>query len=271
MSFQKTRIAPTPSGYLHLGNIFSFLKTIEIARETNASVLLRIDDIDRERTQPAYLEDIFESLHFLGISFHEGPCDPPDFEKNWSQARRLQLYTSFLEELRKKDLVYACDCSRSMITQHCESGYPGTCRSRKISLDAPDVCWRLKTDTETITVSTYLQDPVRSVLPPEMRDFIVRKKDGMPSYQLASLADDIHFNVDLIVRGEDLWPSTLAQLHLARLLGKDKFLSATFLHHQLVKNKNGQKMSKSAGDDSVQFLRKHGGTPEHIIRAALLH
>jgi glutamyl-tRNA synthetase len=103
-----------------------------------------------------------------------------------------------------------------------------------------------------------LGEPVVEGLPREQTDFVVRKKDGDPAYQLASVIDDEYFGVDLIVRGMDLWPSTLAQLYLARVLGRNKFMETTFYHHPLITGPGGDKLSKSAGATSIQYLRKEG-------------
>jgi glutamyl-tRNA synthetase len=103
--------------------------------------------------------------------------------------------------------------------------------------------------------------------PAEMKDFVVRKKDGFPAYQLASLADDIYFKVDLVVRGEDLQNSTLAQLYLAGVLGAGAFSGSVFHHHVLLRSGN-EKLSKSAGDTSIQELRKQGKKPGEIWQMA---
>jgi glutamyl-tRNA synthetase len=108
---------------------------------------------------------------------------------------------------------------------------------------------------------------VRTQLDVTMQDFVVRKKDGYPAYQLTSILDDLYFGVDLIVRGQDLWPSTLAQLYLASFLpGGADFKKTRFYHHELLKDQDGGKLSKSAGATSVQFLRKEGRSPEDIFR-----
>jgi glutamyl/glutaminyl-tRNA synthetase len=105
---------------------------------------------------------------------------------------------------------------------------------------------------------------IKTQLPESMRDFIVRKKDGFPAYQLASVADDIYFGVDLIVRGEDLWESTLAQIYLAAFLDEKNFLRATFHHHALLMTGENEKMSKSAGATSILQLKKENKTPQQI-------
>lgn len=264
---QRTRLAPTPSGYLHAGNLFSFLLTDALARRSGARLLLRIDDLDQPRFREAYLRDIFDSLRFFGINWQEGPADPAGFNNQFSQMLRRPLYESFLLRLREKKLVYACRCSRSQLARYpVDAGYPGTCRHLNIPLDEPGVSWRLRCNpSEQLELNSLEQGPMKCSLPASMQDFVVRKKDGLPSYQLASLADDLHFGVDLIVRGSDLWPSTLAQLYLARLLGEEKFAAIRFFHHPLLLGSEGEKLSKSAGAGSLFQLRQQGVPLQDIL------
>jgi glutamyl-tRNA synthetase len=268
--FQKTRIAPTPSGYLHLGNALSFLITASLAKKTGAKVLLRIDDLDRQRVRPEYVQDIFEVLYLFGINWDEGPRNEEEYETRYGQMHRMALYRSALQQLREGGHLFACTCSRSEILRHNPDGvYPGTCRHKGIPLDAPGVSWRLHTAEEKVLQVKNLDGTVTTAfLPGEMQSFVVRKKDGTPAYQLASLVDDLHFGVDLVVRGDDLWPSTLAQLYLASLLRQPRFSEASFFHHPLLKDANGVKLSKSAGAQSIRHLRSNGR--EHSDLYALI-
>src|SRR5580700_2367777 len=144
--FNRTRIAPTPSGYLHLGNVLSFALTAGLARRSGASILLRIDDLDRDRLNREYVEDIFETLNFLGIPWDEGPRDVGEFERAWSQVHRLGMYGEALERLRMSGKVFACDCSRSKILRESPEGvYLGICREKGMSLDTEGCSWRVKT------------------------------------------------------------------------------------------------------------------------------
>lgn len=256
-SFQKTRLAPTPSGFLHLGNLFSFALTAALAKRTNAGILLRIDDLDRERIQPPYLQDIFDTLRFIEIPWQQGPVDVADHERHYSQLQRLPLYEKALQQLKDKGLVYACTCSRSTVLKNSPDGnYAGTCRNKAIPLDAPEACWRLNTErAEPVACRNSDGSTSLSELPGEMKDVVVRKKDGFAAYQLASLVDDVHFGIDLVVRGQDLWPSTLVQLHLASRLGFDAFSKTVFHHHPLLVQE-GKKLSKSAGHTSIRQLRE---------------
>jgi glutamyl-tRNA synthetase len=256
--FSRTRIAPTPSGFLHIGNAFSFALTAALACEAGAGILLRIDDMDSGRVQPEYIGDIFETLRFLDIPWTEGPKDAADFNRRFSQHLRLPLYKDALKTLADSGKVYACTCSRAGIRSRHGGIYPGTCRRKNIPLDAPDAAWRIDTEgAPPISVRTPAGTKTEN-LPESMRHFIVRKKDGFPAYQLASLIDDVHFGIDLVVRGEDLWPSTLAQLFLAGIVGQRAFSDAVFFHHPLIRESSGRKLSKSAGDTSVRFLRQSG-------------
>jgi len=264
----KTRIAPTPSGYLHLGNIFSFSLAVALARRAGAPILLRIDDLDRERIRKEYVEEIFETLRFLGIPWDEGPRDATELERSWSQAHRLAIYREALEQLRAEGKIFACDCSRLKVTRGSRDGmYPGTCREKGLSLDLEGCSWRVRTTGARSGKGGLTGVPAANGgagLPADMTDFVVRKKDGLPAYQLTSLLDDLHFGIGLVVRGEDLRASTAAQRWLAWELGREEFQKIRFVHHPLLLDEGMQKLSKSAGSQSVQFLRRHGVKPAEI-------
>ena len=265
-TFSRTRIAPTPSGFLHLGNVLSFSITAALARKANARILLRIDDLDRERTEQKYVQDIFDTLQFMGIPWDEGPQNYESFEKEYSQLHRLHLYNRTLEHLKTTGKLFACECSRSAIERINPDGtYPGTCRDKRIGFDQPGVSWRLRTDPGTPVRTTALDGTIiQSPLDASMKDFIVRKKDGFPAYHLTSVVDDGHFNIDLVVRGTDLWPSTQAQLYLSQWLPGNHFATSYFHHHQLLTGSAGAKLSKSSGATSIQFLRGQGQTRADI-------
>jgi glutamyl-tRNA synthetase len=267
--FNKTRFAPTPSGYLHLGNVLSFAITAMLAKKTGAKILLRIDDLDRDRINTVFVQDIFDTLDFMGIPWDEGPRDFKEYGQEWSQLHRMDIYRKALQQLRDTGAVFACSCSRAQIRAISpDDTYPGTCRDKQIPLNQPDVTWRLKTDElEKLNIKTYPSKITSTVLPTTMRDFVLRKKDGYPAYQLASLLDDVHFGVDLIVRGEDLWPSTLAQHYLSGCLGADAFRDSTFYHHPLLMAQENAKLSKSAGATSVRYLRQACKKPGDIYTA----
>ncbi|WEK36337.1 MAG: glutamate--tRNA ligase family protein [Candidatus Pseudobacter hemicellulosilyticus] len=265
-SIYKTRIAPTPSGYLHLGNILSFAITTGIAQQANARILLRIDDLDQERARKEYLQDIFDTLHFLGIPWQEGPDSVENFEIDWSQVHRLPLYQQALEQLATQGLVFACTCSRSSLQDQLP-GQACPCIDKVIPLDTPHASWRINSSNSIqtpLTVHTLNGTTLSATLPADMHYFVVRKKDSYPAYQLSSLVDDLHFGITHIVRGQDLWASTLAQLFLAELLQLDKFTQIRFHHHALITDAGGNKLSKSAGATSIHYLRQQGVTVTDI-------
>jgi glutamyl/glutaminyl-tRNA synthetase len=265
MVYRRTRLAPTPSGFLHLGNVLSFSVTAFLARRAGADILLRIDDMDRERVQPAYIKDIFDTLSFLSIPFDEGPGNPAVFESSFSQRCRLDLYENALIQLQAMNAVFACTCSRSQLAIENNGVYQGTCRHKNLPLDTPGAAWRVLTDDRPITIKDIYGTQLQEQLPPDMRYFIVRKKDGYPAYQLTSLLDDLYWNTDLIVRGADLFPSTIAQLFLAGIMNKQSFLNAHFYHHLLLTSPDAQKYSKSAGATSIHFLKNEGITASQIF------
>ena len=174
---------------------------------------------------------------------------------------RMGLYSAALQQLADEDQVYACLCSRKKIA------YVGTCScmQQQISLDAENASWRLKTISgRRLSVKTHDGLDLPAVLPPEMTNFIVKKKDGFPSYQLTSVIDDLFYAVDLIARGDDLWPSTLAQTELSFAMRRAEFREICFFHHPLILSESGDKLSKSAGATSVSYLRQHGNSPDGI-------
>ncbi len=253
-----TRYAPTPSGYLHIGNVLSFVLTATIAQKRGAGILLRIDDLDRERVRDEYLQDIFDTIVLLDLPYDQGPRNVADFKASWSQMHRMPLYEAALDQLAGSGAVFACTCSRSQL-QRSASLYSGACRNALIRLDADDSCWRLITDQQKdLKIRDHLGKVHTQYLPDEMQSFVVRKKDRHPAYQLASVIDDLHFGVNLVVRGEDLWASTLAQAYLADQLGAQGFNDIHFLHHPLIMGGDGNKLSKSMGDTSVKYLRENG-------------
>lgn len=247
----RVRLAPTPSGYLHAGNALNFILNWLAARlHPGARVLLRIDDLDADRKRPEYVQDIFDTLHWLGLDWDDGPRDVADFEQNWSQHLRLPLYRQALDELRAAGCLFACGKSRRDLEPY-QGKYPPEFRDQGLSLDAPDVAWRIRT-------------PEGFPLP----DFIVRRRDGIPAYQLASVVDDLHFGITHVIRGADLEDSTAAQLFLAECLGRPDFSRIAFLHHPLLKDEGGIKLSKSAGASALRHWRETGRTPAPVFQQA---
>jgi len=268
MDLKLTRLAPTPSGFLHLGNLYSFLITKVLSEKHGSKILLRIDDLDRERYRQEFVQDIFDTLDFMEINYDEGPKNLKDFESNWSQIHRMDSYKEALEKLRNNKVLFACDCTRKKIQQLDSSGYYlGYCLDRRIPLDKAETAWRFNTfNTDFIKLKEYTSETKTYTLPEDGAFFIVRKKDRLPGYQLSSVVDDIHFGVDFIIRGKDLLSSTLGQRILAEALGENSFNKITFIHHPLIKGPKNEKLSKSDGATSIQYLRKNGKRPNDVYQ-----
>lgn len=260
-----SRLAPTPSGFLHLGNAVNFLITWAIVRSLKGVLHLRIDDMDGIRFRDDVLEDIFACLDWLGLDWDEGPSGPEAFHSGFSLQSRKADYRGQLKSLEEKGQVFACGCSRAEIRKRSADGlYPGTCRAAGISFVPGRHALRLRVaDEARIDIHGRQIDLGRT-----FGDFVVWRKDDQPSYHLASLLEDEAAGMTLIVRGEDLLPSTAAQLYLARCFGFTAFPSALFLHHGLIMGTDGEKLSKSRGAYALKDIRESGQGPEGAVKTA---
>lgn len=243
-----TRFAPTPSGLLHIGNALNFALTWWTTRKHGGSIALRIDDADRERFRVEYLEDIFESLNWMGLDWDHGPKNAKEFESSFSQSFKKERY---FKRMNSSTGLYACECARKDIRALDKNGiYQGTCREKSL-LFAKDKCSiRQKTD-----------------LP--CGDYIVWRKDDLPSYHLTSLVDDQDLKCNFILRGEDLKESTIVQRDLEEHIGGTEFRSAKVYHHALIKGPKGEKLSKSRPQDLEAFhlktYREKGLSPKDLL------
>lgn len=241
----RLRMAPTPSGYLHLGNAFNLTLTWLAARGGGegpppAQLFLRLDDLDADRKRPEYVQDIFDALQWLQLDYDREPV----FQ---SAPERQPLYHHLLYRLRRQNLLFACRKSRRDL-EPWQGEYPETFREQGLDLDEPDVAWRVKTPRGFSTP-----------------DFVVRRRDGIPAYQIASLADDLEMGITHLIRGADLEASTQAQRYLASCLGEHRFEAIRFLHHPLLLDADGGKLSKSAGSTSLKHLRENGQTAQQVF------
>ena len=233
-----SRLAPTPSGYLHLGNAVNFVLTWLLTRQAAGTLHLRIDDLDRARLRPAYLNNIFRVVDWLGIDYDHGPSGPDDFLRHHSQLLHLPEYNAVLRRLAQiSGLVQASTRSR---TNGAEAA---------VTLETPGAAWRTRVPAGTkISFLDAWQGETNVPLAALMPDFVIRKKDGVAVYQVASVVDDLRLGTTLIVRGLDLQPSTAAQLWLASQLSETAAFNAErvqFFHHPLLTDAAGQKLSKS--------------------------
>jgi len=257
----KLRLAPTPSGFLHIGNALNFLLTWLLAKKLGGPLHLRVDDLDQARVRPAYVQDVFDSLAWLGLTYNSGPRNAAELATTFSQHLRLDQYQAFLQQLQAAGHLYACNCSRKQIKALSPTGfYPGTCRQAGRSFQG-QVAWRLATQPQAQvqwavpyganfvgTVKNYTDDAV------------LRRRDGLPAYHLANVVDDVALGINLIVRGADLLPSTALQVHLAQLGGQHAFTQARFVHHGLLVGQDGQKFSKSSGSTPA-----HQATAQSLV------
>ena len=263
-----SRLAPTPSGYLHFGNAFNFLLTYLLVNFHDGVLHLRIDDLDGPRVDRASVEDIFIQLEWLGIDYHFGPSGPDDLYSSFSQQLRKDRYFNAIEILQKAGHLFACECSRSKIINSSASKiYPGTCRNKNINYLKENQTWRVIVPENTFVFYSTLANKKKKIdLTTGVGDFVIRRKEGLPAYQIASLMDDIEMSVNLIVRGADLISSTGSQLFLAKCLNDSFFPTTQFVHHMLMKNESGKKLSKSSGDHSLKFLRNKYSSPTIVYK-----
>jgi glutamyl/glutaminyl-tRNA synthetase len=252
----RTRYAPSPTEYLHLGHVANAVVVWGLARRLGGRVLLRLETHDRGRCRPAYRDAILEDLAWLGFEPDDGPFDQDD----------PRPYADALETLRAAGLVYACACSRRERvaapdgTTRCTGG----CRDQAID-DGPGRTLRLR--VETRLESFVGHDGAPAVCHAAAGgDIVLRDRDGLWSYHLAVTVDDLRQQIDVVVRGADLVDATGVQVQLARLLGRAT--PPVFVHHGLVAGPDGRKLSKSRHDAGVRELRAGGASPAEVIGRA---
>lgn len=256
------RFAPSPTGRMHLGNVFSALLSWLSAKSQGGTWLLRIEDIDPQRSKQEYAELIMDDLHWLGLDWDEGP---------YYQSERGDIYEHYLKQLTDNGLTYPCYCTRADIlaTQapHESDGrvvYKGTCRNLAPGVKTGPAAIRMKVPSEgkgilSFTDGHYGMQTID--LTTHCGDFIVRRKDGAWAYQLAVVVDDALMGINEVVRGCDLLLSSPQQIYLAQQLG---FAPPHFTHLPLLCNKQGQRLSKRDQSLDMAALRT-SNTPEEII------
>lgn len=241
---KKTRIAPTPSGFLHAGNRFNAEYICHWAKLEKASIRLRIDDIDRRRFRPAYLEDIFQCLQEWGIDWHEGPKNSQEFLSLFSQHSKVEKYRQALELLETH--AYVCSCSRKDIEgADWSQGCPSDCTKKKMDLKQGKTALRVRIPggTETWVRPDGTQESID--LGNHPMHPVVWTREGLPAYHWVSILDDLDHEITDVWRGADLLESTGIQRQLARLAGFTDFDAIRFGHHVLIADAEGKKLSKS--------------------------
>lgn len=262
-----TRIAPSPTGFLHLGHVLHLIYVWGVSKALKAKCLLRIEDHDQTRCRPAFETAILEDLLWLGF------VDSEDILLATRQSQRLGRYREVLSSLESKGLVYACVCSRKTMKAAQEGLskeilYQGTCRNLKIPLDTPHSCLRLRwPQDEAVTFNDIRHGPMIQFPTQQCGDMVLRDRQGYESYQFAAVVDDTDQGVNLIIRGDDLLDSVGRQIMLRRILG-DPNTPMTY-HHPLVYQSNHQKLSKRLQSESLASLRSKGLLAEDLFGKAL--
>lgn len=265
----RTRLAPSPTGALHLGNARSFLANWALARQQGWEVVLRVEDLDGPRVKVGASEEAIDVLQWLGVDWDAGP---------FTQRSDLAPYRAALERLAAHGDIYPCRCTRKEIEaaslsaphgdEH-ELSYPGTCRPETPvplppeALDQQGVAWRLRVPAGTTTFVDRVAGQHAHDVAATTGDFLVATKEGLPSYQLAVVVDDARQGIDRIVRGDDLLGSTHRQLLLQQRLGIAP--QPEYCHLPLVIGEDGRRLAKRHGDSRLSHYRALGATPERII------
>ena len=247
-----SRIAPTPSGYLHLGNAVNFLLTSWYVRSHGGKLLLRIDDMDATRCRREFVDDVFFALEWLGIEIDEGPSGTEAFYRDYSMAKKTDYYMAELHRLQESSkLLYACECSRKSLAAYGSDIYPRLCKESNHNLETHRSAMRIHVPDDTV-----IDVGGRRVeLDKAMGDFVLWRKDGLPAYQFVSVIEDRDLGVNALVRGEDLLVSSAAQLYLAPFLQAEVFERADFIHHGLIAGEGNKKLSKSEGAYALKMMR----------------
>ncbi len=302
------RLAPSPTGYLHVGHARTFWTAFQRAREAGGTLVMRMEDLDPDRCRPVYAEAALDDLRWLGIRWQEGPdVGGPDKGGPFApyvQSKRRSTYLDVWRRLLRTGRLFPCRCSRkdlarALAAPHermqtaAEGGnfdsvddepddepiYPGTCRlfmGGTPQLPGPTASefedpggtnWRFRVpDGEVIEFVDLNLGPQRFVAGVDFGDFVVWRRDGVPSYQLACVADDAAMGITEVVRGADLLKSTARQILLFRALG---FNPPAWYHCRLVVDHNGRRLAKRHDALSLRAMRQRGLTPMNILSAEL--
>lgn len=271
------RLAPSPTGWLHLGHALTFWTAQQRAIEHGGRLVLRIEDLDRSRCRNEFRDAIFDDLKWFGFAWDEGPdCGGPFAP--YVQSERGVHYLAAWEKLRASGFIYPCGCSRkdvlhSPAAPHAvddEPLYPGTCRPRIGAVAEPrtpeEITWRFRVpDGEEIRFHDNRLGEQKAVAGVDFGDFIVWRKDGIPAYQLAVVVDDAAMQITEVVRGEDLIVSTFRQLLLYRALNLPQ---PQFHHCQLITDESGRRLAKRHDSLSLRALRQSGADPAQLRQPA---
>ena len=298
VSKYRGRLAPSPTGYLHVGHARTFWTAWQRAREADGTLVMRMEDLDPERSRSQYAEAALEDLRWLGIRWHEGP-DKGGPHAPYVQSKRRNLHLMAWRRLLRRGYLFPCRCSRKDLEAALgaphegvadaandklnplddEPIYPGTCRRNQgctpqlpgptvNEVEMPDgFNWRFRVpEGEAVAFEDRNLGLQTFVAGRDFGDFVVWRRDGSPSYQLACVADDSAMGITEVVRGADLLKSTARQILLYRALG---FEPPAWFHCKLVVDHNGRRLAKRHDSLSLRALRLRGLTPMNILSADL--
>jgi glutamyl-queuosine tRNA(Asp) synthetase len=258
------RIAPSPTGYLHLGHARTFWIAQERAHAAGGKLILRVEDLDRARCRPEFTQGSLEDLQWFGFRWDEGP---------FFQSERMALYREAFEKLRERKAIYQCVCSRQDVLRALQAPhlgeeepvYPGTCRDRSFTqeeLRGRHVNWRFRApDGWTITFEDGRLGQQAFVAGKDFGDFVIWRHDDVPSYQLAVVVDDAEMGITEVVRGEDLLMSTARQLLIYEALRRK---APRFYHCALMLDESGERLAKRHESLSLRQLRAAGKSAEEL-------
>lgn len=252
------RFAPTPSGRMHLGNVFAAMAAWLSIRSQDGELVLRMEDLDIQRTSPEKAAVLREDLRWLGFDWDR---------ETVPQSQRTKVYDEYFQQLKEQGLLYPCYCTRAQLhdvnAPHLSDGtyvYPGTCRNlTAVPYRIP--AWRLKVPQRQIRLTDRNMGEYCQELSTQCGDFVVRRSDGMYVYQLAVVVDDGEAGVTEVVRGVDLLPSAPRQMYLQELLG---FENPQYGHVPLLIAPDGRRLSKRDQDMDLGYLRQHY-TPQQLL------
>lgn len=268
------RLAPSPTGYIHLGNAWAFLLAWLAVRAQGGRLILRQEDIDPQRSRPEYASAILEDLRWLGLDWDQGP-DLGGPAGPYEQSRRGHFYTQALARLEAAGLTYPCFCTRKELrllaaAPHpgdAGAPYPGTCRDLSPERRAAafrsgrKAAIRLRCPDYPVVFEDLLQGPQRFYLADCGGDFALCRSDGVVAYQLAVAVDDALMGVTQVVRGRDILLSTPRQIALLRLLG---YAPPSYLHVPLLLDSSGERLAKRHRSLALRTMREQGADPRQV-------
>jgi glutamyl-tRNA synthetase len=271
------RLAPSPTGLLHVGHARTFAIAALRALEAGGILIVRNEDLDFQRCRPEFVQAMYEDLQWLGIRWQEGPdCGGP--YTPYAQSERRGFYLQTWRRLRDAGFIYPCTCSRKDVAQAAsapnndvddEPIYSGMCRGRRDanSFSEPaGVNWRFRVpDGKEISFTDLQMGEKTYVAGKDFGDFLVWRRDDIPAYQLAVVTDDAAMAISEVVRGADLLKSTARQILLYRALQAP---TPAFYHCDLVTDDSGVRLAKRHDALSIRHLRGLGYTPEQVLASA---